>query len=76
MNLGRAMFKRDKRFDAENYTITVPSSDKMKTIAVFTRYKFTLKLKRTEIKYSTRPVIEISVCRPGFVVIYFIFKRD
>jgi hypothetical protein len=50
------VFKRDTQFDAENYTITVPSSssstDQMKTIAVFDKVKVYIEVEKDK---STQP---------------------
>ena len=44
------MFKRDTQFNAENYTITVPSSsssmDQMKTIGVFDKVKVRIEVEK------------------------------
>ena len=43
------MFKRATQFDAENYTITVPSlssTDEMKTIAVFDKVKVRIEVEK------------------------------
>ena len=46
---GLVMFKRDTQFDAENYTITVPSSSSsttITTIAVFDKVKVRIEVEK------------------------------
>ncbi|KAK7690492.1 hypothetical protein QCA50_005590 [Cerrena zonata] len=43
---GLVMFKRDTQFDADNYTITVPSSNGDATIAVFDKVTVRIAVER------------------------------
>jgi exosome complex exonuclease DIS3/RRP44 len=43
---GLVMFKRDTQFDAENYTIMVPSTPSTTTIAVFDKVKVWIEVEK------------------------------
>ena len=62
---GLVMFKRDTQFDAENYTITVPSSssmDQMKTIAVFDKVKVCIEVEKD--KNTQRGRVKMTLIHP------------
>ena len=59
------MFKRDTQFDAENYTITVPSSTKMdgmKTIGVFDKVKVCIEVEKD--KNTQRGKVKMTLIHP------------
>ena len=60
------MFKRDTQFDAENYTITVPSSsssmDALKTIAVFDKVKVRIEVEKD--KNTQRGRVKMTLVHP------------
>jgi exosome complex exonuclease DIS3/RRP44 len=63
---GLVMFKRDTQFNAENYTITVPSSsssmDQMKTIAVFDKVKVRIEVEKD--KNTQRGRVKMTLIHP------------
>ena len=63
---GLVMFKRDAQFDAENYTITVPSSpssmDQMKTIAVFDKVRVRIEVEKD--KNTQRGRVKMTLIHP------------
>ena len=60
------MFKRDTQFNAENYTITVPSSsssmDQMKTIGVFDKVKVRIEVEKD--KNTQRGRVKMTLIHP------------
>ena len=62
---GLVMFKRDTQFDAENYTITVPSSmdqDEMKMIGVFDKVKVRIEVEKD--KNTQRGRVKMTLVQP------------
>jgi exosome complex exonuclease DIS3/RRP44 len=63
---GLVMFKRDTQFDAENYTITVPStsssSSSMTTIAVFDKVKVWIEVEKD--KNTQRGRVKMTLIHP------------
>ena len=62
---GLVMFKRDTQFDAENYTITVPSSkkmDEMKRIGVFDKVKVCIEVEKD--KNTQRGKVKMTLIHP------------
>jgi exosome complex exonuclease DIS3/RRP44 len=64
---GLVMFKRDTQFDAENYTITVPSSttttaSPMTTIAVFDKVKVRIEVEKD--KNTQRGRVKMTLIHP------------
>lgn len=58
------MFKREIQFDAENYTITVPSSDSTgsTTIAVFDKVKVRIEVEKD--KNTQRGKVKMTLVSP------------
>ena len=59
---GLVMFKRDTQFDAENYTITVPSSSSMTRIAVFDKVKVRIEVEKD--KNTQRGRVKMTLIHP------------
>ena len=63
---GLVTFKRDTQFDAENYTITVPSSTSttttMTTIAVFDKVKVRIEVEKD--KNTQRGRVKMTLIHP------------
>ena len=60
---GLVMFKRDTQFDAENYTITVPSSSSSTTtIAVFDKVKVQIEVEKD--KNTQRGRVKMTLIHP------------
>ena len=60
---GLVMFKRDTQFDAENYTITVPSSpSSLTTIAVFDKVKVRIEVEKD--KNTQRGRVKMTLIYP------------
>ena len=60
---GLVMFKRDTQFDAENYTITVPSSTATTTtIAVFDKVKVRIEVEKD--KNTQRGRVKMTLIHP------------
>ena len=56
------MFKRDNQFDADNYTITVPSGGKDVTISVFDKVEVSIEVEKD--KNTQRGRVKMTLVHP------------
>jgi exosome complex exonuclease DIS3/RRP44 len=59
---GLVMFKRDTQFDADNYTITVPSGGKDVTISVFDKVEVSIEVEND--KNTQRGRVKMTLVHP------------